>query len=57
VRSPRPLRPVVVPRFSELGFTAIVGVGSGLTVPLTLTSCSVAPVLVLLILPLRRRWY
>ena len=44
--------PVVVdPKSNEFELTEIVGVGSALTVPVTATSFSVAPVLVLVILP------
>ena len=43
---------VVVPRLSELVLTVMVGVGTGLTAPLTVMSCSVAPVLSAAIMPL-----
>ena len=42
---------VVVTRFNEFVLSVIVGVGIALTVPVTATSFSVAPVLVLVMFP------
>src|SRR5438552_1335128 len=42
---------IVVPRSSVVALTVMVGVGTALTVPVTVMSCWVAPALVLVRLP------